>query len=160
MSFPKAKLCKQQKNFESQEGKHIFGKYSSTIEGIKTWSRKNSWWSKTFTITLSKNYIFILTDTFLYINEYPVHTHMHMDNWNKFHESVISLILSNTIWCFLFNLSKNAGWIEVWVTLLVFEGLFAILLEGKPEETAAGDYSDKEGRHSRMELVSVGSWNG
>lgn len=47
-----------------------------------------------------------------------------------------------------------------WAALLVFEGLFEILLEGKPEETAAGEYLDKEGRHSRMELVSVGSWNG
>jgi len=35
MSFSKAKLCKQQKSYELQEGKHIFWKYSSTIEGIK-----------------------------------------------------------------------------------------------------------------------------
>ena len=44
-----------------------------------------------FTITLSKNCIFILIGTLLYINEYPLHTHLHMDDWNKFHVSIISL---------------------------------------------------------------------
>ena len=44
-----------------------------------------------FTITLSKNCIFILTGTLLYINEYPLHTHLHMDDRNKFHVSIISL---------------------------------------------------------------------
>lgn len=109
------------KNFISQNGKYIVRKYSSTIIRIKNWLRNNSWhpnrnlcfFKKILIIILSKNYIFILTDAYLYINEYS-----HVCIWITETSFKNQLFRLTQHWYFLFNLGKKAGWTDVWSTLL------------------------------------------